>query len=344
MAGEPGDPRLLPYDFVLPDAAIARHPPERRDGGRLLDLLGPAPVDRRLPELPGRVRPGDLVVLNEVRVFPARLRAVRATGGPVEVLLLRPLDDDWAALARPGRRLRVGERLRCGEGEVELRHREADGSWRVAVLPDVDTVTRTGGEVPLPPYLGRAAEPADTERYQTVFARAGVHRAAAAPTAGLHFTTELLAEVERAGASVARLSLEVGAGTFRPLDTATLDRGTLHPERYHLPAETWSAVQQTRRSGGRVIAVGTTVTRVLESAAGPGHGETDIFLREGHHFRVVDVLLTNFHLPASSLLMLVCAFGGRDRVMAAYRHAVAGGYRFYSYGDAMLVSRANLDC
>ncbi len=339
MAADPGDPRLLPFWFDLPDAQIARFPAPTRDGSRLLDLTGDTPVDDTFRSLPTLVRPGDLLVLNDVRVFPARLRAHRSTGGPVEVLLVRPVGDGWDALARPGRRLRVGERLVCGEGEVVLSARHDDGSWRVQVLPEVDTVTRTGGEVPLPPYLRRAVEEEDRARYQTVYARGGEFRAAAAPTAGLHFTPELLAAVARAGARTVPVTLEVGAGTFRPIDGATLDRGRLHPERYDVPAATWAALTDTRRAGGRVIAVGTTVIRVLESATGPGPGETDLFVREGHVFGAVDLLLTNFHLPASSLLMLVCAFGGRERVMRAYHHAVAAGYRFYSYGDAMLVAR-----
>ena len=337
MAADPGDPRLLPFWFALPDTQIARFPLSARDGARLLRLDGDDPIDSTVRSFPALLRPGDLVVLNDVRVFPARLRARRTTGGPVEILLMRPRDDGWDALARPGRRLRVGERLACGDGEVRLVARHDDGAWRVEVLPDVDTVTRTGGEVPLPPYLGRAAELADQERYQTVYARVGAYRAAAAPTAGLHFTPALLAAIAASGARTAALTLEVGAGTFRPLDAPTLDRGRLHPERYHIPDDTWTAIAATRAAGGRVVAVGTTVTRVLESAHGPGAGETDVFLREGHRFRAVDLLLTNFHLPASSLLMLVCAFGGHARVMAAYRHAVASGYRFYSYGDAMLV-------
>jgi len=265
-------------------------------------------------------------------VHHARLRATRLSGGSVEVMLA----GGGEALVRPGRRLREGERLACGPGYVRLDERLADGRWRITCEPDVDTLTAAAGELPLPPYLGRAPTREDEERYQTVYAQqAGALRGAAAPTAGLHFTPALLGALRDRGVHTASLTLEVGLGTFRPLGAEQLARGVLHSERFDIPTETWAAIVGAKR----VIAVGTTVARALESASGPGQGTTEIFIREGYAFRRIDALFTNFHLPRSSLMMLVCAFGGRARVLDAYRHAVAGGYRFYSYGDAMLLTR-----
>lgn len=325
------------YDFVLPEAQIARVPPEARDGGRLLDLRG-SPADRRVPDLVGLLSPDDLLVVNEVRVHKARLRARRESGGEVEVMLARPLGDGrFEALLRPARRLRVGECLQAGPGVVRLLER-GEGSWIVRPEPDVERVSAAVGEVPLPPYLHRAPTAEDEQRYQTVYHRPGPHLAAAAPTAGLHLSAALLAALAGRGIRRVALSLEVGLGTFQPLREEQLREGQLHEERFFVPPETWEAIAQTRSRGGRVLAVGTTTARALESAEGPGPGRTRLFIRPGFRFRRVDLLWTNFHLPRSSLLMLVCAFGGRERVLAAYRHAVAGGYRFYSYGDAMLVA------
>lgn len=346
-ASDPLAALLAPWDYLLPDAQIARTPAPRREDARLL-VLGEEGIEHRaVPAVVELARPGDVWVLNDVRVHHARLRARRGSGGAVEVLLVAPLPDEvgpsprrWRAMARPGRRLHEGERIPCGEGEVELLRRHADGSWDVATLPDVDTLTRTGGELPLPPYLDRAPDAEDEHRYQTVYARAGALRAAAAPTAGLHLTEALLEALRARGVRLAPVTLEVGAGTFRPLGAEQLSRGELHRERFVVPEASWAAVTEARASGGRVVAVGTTSARVLESALGPGEGATTLFIRPGHDFRVVDVLLTNFHLPRSSLLMLVCAFGGQERVMDAYRAAVAAGYRFFSYGDAMWVPRA----
>lgn len=323
------DAALAPYDFDLPDAQIARHPPAERDAGRLL-VVGPPHRDATVRDLPSLLQPGDLVVVNDVRVHRARLRAARASGGAVEVLLV----GDGEALVRPGRRLKEGERLPCGPGFVHLLARLPDGRWRVACEPDVDTLADAAGEIPLPPYLDRAPTGDDEVRYQTVFARHGHLRAAAAPTAGLHFTPDLLAAMDARGVARAHVTLEVGLGTFRPLQAEQIAAGQLHPERFTVPDETWDAVRRARR----VVAVGTTVARALESATGPGPGTTTLFIREGYRFRRVGALFTNFHLPRSSLLMLVSAFGGRERVLDAYRHAVAAGYRFFSYGDAMLLT------
>jgi S-adenosylmethionine:tRNA ribosyltransferase-isomerase len=326
---------LAPWDFDLPDERVAREAVEPRDAARLL-CVGTTCADRRVWDLPSLLRAGDLLVVNDVRVRRARLVASRATGGEIEVLLLA----DDRALCRPSRRLREGEVLQVGPGaSVRLLAREADGTWRVACAPDADALAQAHGAVPLPPYFGRAATEDDSRRYQTVFARPGPLAAAAAPTAGLHLTEGLLGRLSEVGVGLARVTLEVGLGTFKPLTEEQLARGELHEERYELPESTWDAVAETRARGGRVVAVGTTTVRVLEAAEGPGSGRTRIFLRAGARFRRVDLMMTNFHLPRSSLMMLVTAFGGHGRVMAAYAHAIAQGYRFYSYGDACLVER-----
>jgi S-adenosylmethionine:tRNA ribosyltransferase-isomerase len=349
------DERLSPYHYVLPPEQIARHPPESREGGRLLMVEGGDLVEGRIEDLSGRVSEGDLLVVNDTRVLHARLAARRETGGKVELLLMPDPDAEerYLAMARPARRLRQGERLaiisdsdesgRRGEGAwAELGARREDGTFEIDLHPDADQVMASAGEIPIPPYLDRDALPSDLERYQTVYS--GTPGAVAAPTAGLHLTRSLLDDVRERGCAVAKITLHVGAGTFRNLRGEDLDRGRLHRERFVIPQSTSDAIERTRQRGGRVIAVGTTSTRALESAALPGGrvragaGLTDLFIRPGYHFAVVDRLWTNFHLPCSSLLMLVCAFGGVERVMAAYAHAVAAEYRFYSYGDAMWIT------
>lgn len=324
---------LSDYDFELPRGHIAVHPPPERDGGRLL-ILGDEVRHGQVPDLVAQLSPGDLLVVNDTRVLHARLRARRATGGAVEVFVL----DDSHALLRPARRLKIGELLQVGDtGTVELVE-QGDEGWTVRFDPSASELMAACGEVPLPPYLERDAAPEDRERYQTVFAQHD--GAVAAPTAGLHLTPRILERLRAKGVGVASITLHVGAGTFRNLRAEDLERGELHPESYEVSAETADAVN---RCTGRVVAVGTTVTRTLESAIGadgvlrPHRGVTRLFLREGARFRRVDALLTNFHLPRSSLLMLVCAFAGRERVLAAYDEAIRRGYRFYSYGDAMLV-------
>ena len=318
-------------DYELPEGLIATHPAERREDARLLEV-GEGLGHHRVADLPGRLQPGDLLVVNDTRVNHARLEARRATGGRVEVFLL----DERTAMCRPARKLRAGELLAVGEGHIELVGR-TDELFEVRCEPSAEALMAAHGEVPLPPYLGRPAEPEDRERYQTVYAR---HPGAvAAPTAGLHLSEALLAALEARGVGLATVTLHVGAGTFRSLRPEDLERGELHPERYAVPEATAEAVAACR---GRVVAVGTTVTRTLEQAGAdgvlrPGSGVTRLFLRPGHRFRQVDALLTNFHLPRSSLLLLVCAFGGRERVLAAYAEAIRHAYRFYSYGDAMLL-------
>lgn len=346
-AGEQAeDPRLQAFDYDLPDELIARFPPVDRDGGRLLDLTGAGPEHRSVRALPSLLRAGDLLVVNDTRVLQARLRARRASGAAVEVLLLSEADVG-EALVRPTRRLQPGEDLEVRgadgavAGVVRWLGRGDDGHSRVACVPSAAALMAAAGEVPLPPYLKRSATEADRERYQTVYA--GPPGAVAAPTAGLHLTPALLAALEAAGVGLARLTLHVGAGTFRNLRPEDLDRGLLHEERFAIPAATAAEVAAVRSRGGRVVAVGTTSARALESAAlegglvAPGASSTRIFIQPGYRFRVVDLLLTNLHLPQSSLLMMVSAFGGAERVRAAYAAAVAERYRFFSYGDAMLV-------
>lgn len=347
--GQAQDPRLLAYDYDLPDELIARHPPDERDGGRLMDLSGPGLVHRAVRDLPALLGAGDLLVVNDTRVLSARLRARRRSGAAIEALLLSD-DDLGPALVRPARRLRVGEELdvinASGQivGQLRWMGMGEDGTSTVACAPSAAALMAAAGEVPLPPYLGRPAEEADAVRYQTVYA--GPAGAVAAPTAGLHLTPALLAALAGRGVGLARLTLHVGAGTFRNLRPQDLDTGLLHEERFHISAECAAQLAEVRARGGRVVAVGTTSARALESAAEPdgavraGPGVTRIFIRPGYRFRAVDLLLTNLHLPQSSLLMMVSAFAGTERVRAAYAEAVASRYRFFSYGDAMLLRRA----
>jgi S-adenosylmethionine:tRNA ribosyltransferase-isomerase len=339
--------RLADFDFALPPERIAQEPLAERDAARLLvlDRASGARTHRRVRDLPALLRPGDLLVLNATRVEPARLRGCKASGGAAQALLLEPgpRPGEWRALVR-ARALRVGSKLCFARGdralEAEVAELAGDGSALLCFAPAAEPYAL--GEAPLPPYIRRATpRPEDDERYQTVFAR--VPGAVAAPTAGLHLTRALLEQLAASGIASAELVLHVGAGSFRPLRETELGAGRLHAERFELPAATAAAVAATRRRGGRVVAVGTTTTRVLEARARddgsvePGAGRTDLFLRPGHCFRAVDALLTNFHLPRSSLLVLVAAFAGREAVLDAYAEAIAEGYRFYSYGDAMLI-------
>ena len=339
------------FDYDLPAGLIAQEPAEPRDSSRLLvlDRASGAREDRGFVDLPDLLRPGDCLVANRSRVIPARLLGVAAHGGgPVELLLLRPVGRErWEAMVRPGRRCRLGARLDfaggAARGRVVGESREGtrvvafEGAWPVRELLE------RHGLPPLPPYIARhdAPKPEDRERYQTVYARDD--GSVAAPTAGLHFTPELLARLERRGVAVHYLTLHVGPGTFRPLRAERVEEHRMEAEPIDVPETTGRAIVLAKRDGRRVVAVGTTTTRALEWAAGDdgsvrgGAGEADLFIRPGHRFRIVDALVTNFHLPRSSLLVLVSAFAGRDVVLEAYRHAVAAGYRFYSYGDAMLI-------
>ncbi len=330
------------FDYHLPPEAIAQHPGERGES-RLL-VLGRTSEERRFADLPDLLDPGDLLVVNDTRVIPARLRARRPTGGRVEILLVeREGPASWWCLLRPGRRLPPGAPLAIESGPAARVEERADGRCRLTFDQPIGPLLAEIGETPLPPYIDRPVEPRDRQRYQTVYAaRPG---AVAAPTAGLHFTPALLAALERRGIRQASLTLHVGPGTFRPVKAENPEEHVMDSERFEIPEATAQAVAATRRNGRRVVAVGTTVVRTLETAATSdglvtaGAGRTGLYIRPGYGFRVVDRLITNFHLPRSTLLMLVCAFAGRNRVLDAYRQAVGSGFRFYSYGDAMLVDR-----
>lgn len=338
--------RELQYD--LPDELIAQRPAEPRDSSRLLV------VDRRSGELRHRVfrevgeelRPGDCLVVNDTRVVPARFFARRATGGRVECFFLRAERDSWRVLLNPSSRLKVGERLaleRDSAIEVELTQRFPRGEWAVTPTQGADwiAVLNDIGEVPLPPYIRREAAPdeRDRERYQTIFAAAP--GAVAAPTAGLHFTSDLLERVQRLGVGITHVTLHVGLGTFAPVDVDDLDHHPMHTEWYHVDPDSLRRLRATRACGGRIIPVGTTSCRVLESidlsAVGPVSDWTRLLIQPGHEFRNVDSMITNFHLPGSTLIALVMALGGRQAIRSAYECAIANRYRFFSYGDAMMI-------
>jgi len=342
---------LALFDYALPPALIAQEPAEPRDTSRLLVLQRGARrwEDRRFSDLPELLRPGDCLVVNTSRVIPARLMGEIGTGGrPVELLLYRELSATrWEALARPGRRCRRGTRIALAGG--------AAGATVVEERPDgvrivdiespagVEELLERHGLPPLPPYIGRhgAPKPEDRERYQTVYAQEGA--SVAAPTAGLHFTEGVMARLAARGIEVQGLRLDVGPPTFRPITADQVERHRMAPEPVAVPVATAEAVMRAKGEGRRVVAVGTTTARALESVADgsgsvrAGAGSADLFIRPPHRFRVVDALLTNFHLPRSTLLLLVSAFAGRELILEAYGHAVARAYRFYSYGDAMLI-------
>ena len=336
--------RLSEFDYALPEALIAQHPTAERAQSRLLHLdADGAPHDRHFKDLPELVAAPDVVVLNDTRVIKARLLGRKPTGGKVEVFVERIVAEREAlALARAGHPLKAGHRLILGDGvEAEVLGRDED-LFRVRFAEPVDAVLERCGQVPLPPYIHHPPDAQDAERYQTVFAE--TPGAVAAPTAGLHFDRALLDGIAARGTAVARVTLHVGAGTFQPIRSDAVEAHRMHAERYAVPEATVEAIATARARGGRVLAVGTTVLRALESAARGGSlcaasGETELFVAPGFQFRVVDRLLTNFHLPRSSLLVLVAAFGGLAAIHRAYAHAIAQRYRFYSYGDAMLIER-----
>jgi len=329
------------FDYALPPELIAQAPLPERSASRLLHLEGAAWRDLAMRDLPSLLRAGDLLVFNDTRVLPARLPARKPTGGRVEIFLERALADRRALVQlRDAKSVRPAMLLATEGGEVRLIGRQG-ALWEIELPLPTHEFFERHGRVPLPPYIRRAPEEADRERYQSLWAR--VPGAVAAPTASLHFDAPLLAALDAAGIERTWLTLHVGAGTFAPLRTDELAAHRLHSEYYELPAAAVAAIARARQRGGRVIAVGTTVARALESAADtegrlePTAGETTLFIRPGFHFRVIDALLTNFHLPQSTLLMLVAAFAGRETVLAAYAHAVSERYRFFSYGDAMLL-------
>lgn len=336
--------RRADFAYELPEELIAQTPPAQRSGSRLLRLAAAGVIDARFADFPTLLRPDDLLVLNDTRVIPARVLGNKPTGGRVEILLERILDDRRIiAHVNSGKALRADVPILIpGEATATYIGRH-DDLFELALSVEPLAYFERYGSMPLPPYIDRAADATDADRYQTVFAREP--GAVAAPTAGLHFDAATLAQCRDRGVRVAHVTLHVGAGTFQNVRVDDLSQHKMHAERVVVSAAVCDAVQETKAKGGRVVAVGTTVVRSLESAAAGGTltpfaGETRLFITPGYRFRVVDALLTNFHLPESTLLMLVCAFGGYDRVMSAYRHAVAARYRFFSYGDAMMLEKS----
>jgi len=332
------------FDYDLPDELIAQYPATDRRGSRLLSLADEL-EDRKFTDLPTLLRPGDLLVFNDTRVIKARLAATKDTGGRAEVLIERVEGErDALAQVRASKTPKAGSRLHFAGGvDAEVMGRD-DEFFKLRFSADVLPLLEKHGKVPLPPYLKRAADEHDSERYQTVYAKDP--GAVAAPTAGLHFDAAMLEETLAAGARHAWVTLHVGAGTFQSLRAEQIEANHLHSERVIVDQACCDAVYATRAAGGRIIAVGTTSVRALESASSAGKlrpytGETDLFILPGHRFRSVDAMITNFHLPQSSLLMLMAAFAGKERVLAAYRHAVREHYRFFSYGDAMFVTAAS---
>ena len=368
-----GELKVAEFDYDLPRERIAQHPAEPRDAAKLLAhwIARDATRHASIRELPELLEPGDLLVVNNTRVRPARLYARRASGGRVELLLLgreragaATEAGRWRALVKPARRLKNGEELRIEDGAFSARAvaraRAGDGSvlaeWILEIRDSecpgglAEAAIERFGHVPLPPYIQRDGgadadrlRDADREHYQTMFA--AVPGAVAAPTAGLHFTSELVRRLDRRGVEIAQVTLHVGPGTFQPVTVESVRAHRMHAEEFEMPAAAARAINAARSRGGRIVAVGTTSARVLEACADADGtvraeaGETSIFITPGHRFRAIDALLTNFHLPRSTLLMLVSAFAGRERVLRLYAEAVVAAYRFYSYGDAMLLVR-----
>jgi len=339
---------IADFDYLLPEELVAQVPAEPRDASRLL-VLPPGGGVRHaaFADLPGLLEPGDLLVFNDTKVIPARLLGRKESGGRVELLLCEPLQGGlgraWRAMGQASKPIRSGAVLSFDGLSARVEAALGEGFYEVTLDrqgAELEAALARAGTVPLPPYIRRAATAEDAERYQTIWAREP--GSAAAPTAGLHFTERLLAELDRRGVGRAAVTLHVGPGTFLPVRGDDLERHRMHAERYQVPPAAAAAWAACRARGGRVVAVGTTTVRTLESALArgtvcAGEGRTELFVRPGHAFGAVDALLTNFHLPRSTLLVLVCAFGGTERVLSAYREAVASRYRFFSYGDAMLL-------
>ncbi len=349
-------PLLNEYDYELPDELIARYPAERREGSRLL-VVGRSGVrtdgrsgfeDRRFTDLPGYLQAGDVLVLNETKVIPARLEGTReSTGAKVEIFLLhRQADrtDTWHVLAAPAKKVKTGETIRINDElscEVVDELAEGERIVRFVSSGDLEAAIERAGSMPIPPYLKRESDATDRERYQTIFAR--VPGAVAAPTASLHFTDELLREIEAKGIRIARVVLHVGLGTFRPVEVEDVTQHKMHAEYYEVSEEASIIINNARAADGRIIAAGTTAARTLETVADadgtvhPGSGETAIFIYPPYKFKAVDALVTNFHQPKSTLLMMISAFAGAENIREAYQHAIRERYRFLSYGDAMLI-------
>ena len=337
---------LSDFDFALPPELIAQHPAPERSGSRLLDGTGALPVDRAFRDLPGLLQCGDLLVFNDTRVIKARLLGVKATGGSVEALVERVLPGCEVLMhLRASKSPKAGSRVRFADAfdaEVLGRGGPQESLFHLRFPSDPLALLEQHGHVPLPPYITHADTAHDESRYQTVFA--AKPGAVAAPTAALHFDAALLAQLAERGVGTANVTLHVGAGTFQPVRTENLAEHHMHSEWFEVSEATAQAISRTRAAGGRIVAVGTTTLRALESAAlggtlEAGSRDTDIFITPGFRFRVVDVLVTNFHLPKSTLMMLVSAFAGFDHMRALYAHAIDARYRFFSYGDAMLLAR-----
>jgi S-adenosylmethionine:tRNA ribosyltransferase-isomerase len=342
--------RRADFHYELPPELIAQAPLPARSGSRLLVLDGASGQlrDQQFTDLPSLLRAGDLLVFNDTRVVAARLFGAKQSGGRVEILLERAISERRAlAQLRASKSIREGQVINTEGGPVTVIARDSgyeDGNlWEIETPDEVLAFFEAHGSTPLPPYITRPADQSDVERYQSIFAR--VPGAVAAPTASLHFDPELIARIDALGVARSQVTLHVGAGTFQPLRVENIAEHVMHAERFEVPADLVAAVERCRAAGGRVICVGTTVARALESAAAggklvTGSGDTRLFITPGYAFRVVDALLTNFHLPESTLLMLVSAFAGREQVLAAYAHAVRQRYRFFSYGDAMFITAA----
>lgn len=342
--------RVADFTYDLPQELIARYPLPERQASRLmvLDRTAQAIGEDQFSRIGAYLREGDLLVMNNTRVIPARLLGQRETGGKVELFLLKQLAGSgqcWEVLLKGSKRFRPGQKIQfAGNMEATAIAPLESGTWQVAFTPanGFDTWLEREGHMPLPPYLHREDEPEDRERYQTVVAT--VPGAVAAPTAGLHFTTELLQSLSQSGVAVAMVTLHTGLGTFQPVRVEHLEEHSMHREEYHIPAATVAAIREAKQRGGRVVAVGTTTARALESAAvdstqvKEGPSSTEIFIYPGYVFKVVDTLITNFHLPESTLLMLVSAFAGQEFMLNAYGEAVKRRFRFFSYGDAMLIT------
>ena len=340
--------RLDDFDFVLPPEMIAIEPPAKRESARLLTLSrdSGAIAETMIAELPRILLPTDLLVLNDTKVIPARLYGEKSSGGKVEIFLVRRTEsegEEWLALLRSSKSPRAGTVINLSEQVAAVVvGRGENEEWLVSFsgTADFQGWLDRNGSVPLPPYIKRSPHEKDRQRYQTVFAKES--GAVAAPTAGLHFTEQLLGEIRAQGVEITTITLHVGLGTFMPVRVTDLAEHRMHKERYTIPEEAVAAISRCRKRGGRVVAVGTTVARTLEYAAAgnipaAGSGEADIFIYPGYNFKVVDALITNFHLPKSTLLMLVAAFAGREQILAAYHSAIERNFRFYSYGDAMFI-------
>ena len=344
---------LSDFDFTLPPELIAQHPAAERSASRLLDGRAALPADRRFTDLPGLLLPGDLLVFNDTKVVKARLFGQKASGGRLELLIERVLSVTGDSANEVAAHLKVSKKPLPGavmqmDGGFSAtllgRWPNADGPlYRFRLSDDPYALMAKHGHVPLPPYITHADSPEDEQRYQTVFAKNP--GAVAAPTAALHFDETVLAQLDARGVQRASVTLHVGAGTFQPVKTENILEHTMHFERFEVPAATQQAIADCKARGGRVVAVGTTTVRALESAAkfGPDCDDTNIFITPGFEFAVVDLLLTNFHLPKSTLMMLVSAFAGYEHIMALYQHAIAQRYRFFSYGDSMLLARQPSD-